>query len=194
MQHTDGKIILCVALLLLASGPAGAADSLLRTFSHSFTFYHIYNRPDGRTAIEEISVPVEYSGKSGAVSGVASLFGGPAEAIVRWKPGNVPSTPFHPSPRTEVAIVLQGDLVIAVSGGGEQRVRAGQIVLAEDYRGGGHSARCEAVNQAMGCVQIFLYPKDDTFLRTIKRGGPGFCAANCAVSKRRPSKRPVSTE
>lgn len=194
MRHLDGKITLCVALLLLASWPAGAADSLLRTFGHSFTFYHIYNKPDGRTAIEEISAPVEYSVKSGAVSGVESLFGGPVEAIVRWKPGNVPQTPFHRSPRTEVAIVLQGDLVIAVSGGGEQRVRAGQMVLAEDYSGGGHSARCEAVNQAMGCVQIFLYPKDDTFLRTIKRRGAGFCAANCTVSKRRPSKQRASRQ
>ena len=193
MRYLGVKAILCAALLLLVSWPAGAADSLLSTFGHSFTFYHVYNKPDGTTAVEQLSVPVDHTGKSG-VSGVASLFAGPADAVVRWKPGNVPSTPFHSASRTELVVVLQGDVVITVSGGKEQRIKAGQVVLDEDYRGAGHSGRCEAVNRDMGCVQVFLYPKDNTFLRKIKRSGAGFCAANCTFSKRDASKTRVSTQ
>ena len=107
--------------------------------------YRLYSDKDGHSHIDEIDLaghPVE--------DGEHQL--GPPQAATNivfreTSPGNFAD--WHPAPRRQYVIVLEGELEIGLSDGTTQRFGPGDARLVEDTTGRGHTTR---VSSSVPCV------------------------------------------
>ena len=93
----------------------------------------IYSGDDGESHFEEIDLPYE------AISGAERTALQSASSIHfrRYQPGNF--LDFHVAPRRQYVITLAGQAEIGLGDGTKRIFNAGDVLLADDLTGRGHS-------------------------------------------------------
>ena len=99
--------------------------------------YRLFASGDGATHIESLDVaglafeggPAEFKGIGGAVLGTASRV-----LLMRFEPGA--DAPLHRA-NPGLVVLLEGELMVAVSDGAEAHLRPGDAVRVESMGGGG---------------------------------------------------------
>ncbi|MBL8628244.1 MAG: hypothetical protein JNM81_01355 [Rhodospirillaceae bacterium] len=154
------------AVLLFSAAPVSAADSINTWLGKSdFKMYRVFTGPEGRSVVEEITVPVGEAGPAGK-------FGIIDRDVKNMNIGYYENgwfSDWHPPNSKRLNLVLQGDFIFDIGDGKEYRIKAGEMILAEDFDGKGHTSRCDAANnQRCISMSVVLEPKDDkpTKLRT----------------------------
>ena len=89
---------------------------------------------DGRSFFGDIEVPLREHPMGGASEPIA-----PGDVWVLHSPEGLQLGPHHPS-RRQLVVNLQGAVELTVSDGTTRRMGPGDVVLAEDIRGEGHSS------------------------------------------------------
>ena len=106
---------------------------------------HMYTGDDGETHIEEwlledhpeLTAPI------------------PAKSIIfkRWEPGNF--LDWHAEPQRQIVIAIDGEAEIGLADGSKHRFGPGQVNIAEDTTGKGHT-RLVTGNKTRVVVEIRL--------------------------------------
>jgi quercetin dioxygenase-like cupin family protein len=99
----------------------------------------IYTGPDNQSHFEDIEVPLADAGKVGFLSEVVKATG----VVFRVTTGEY-NYDFHPAPRRQYVVNLEGEVEIEVGDGTRRILRTGDILLAEDTTGQGHISRAVA--------------------------------------------------
>lgn len=99
----------------------------------------IYTGPDNQSHFEDIQVPLKDGGKTGFLSELVKATG----VIFRMTTGDY-NYDFHPAPRRQYVVNLEGEVEIEVGDGTRRILRTGDILLAEDTTGQGHISRAVA--------------------------------------------------
>jgi hypothetical protein len=100
------------------------------------TVTRLYTGADGKTHVEEYTVPLKAQGPGTELSatvGVTSL-------QFRRTNGDY-NLDWHPAPRRQYVITLSGESEVELDGGRKIRLGPGNILLAEDTTGQGHISR-----------------------------------------------------
>jgi hypothetical protein len=130
---------ICVLLAVwggFALGPqAAAADDGGRTMK----IVRIFTGPDNQSHFEDIEVPLKDAGKTGFLSEMVKAKG----VIFRMTTGEY-NYDFHPAPRRQYVVNLEGAVEIEVGDGTKRILGTGDILLAEDTTGQGHISRAVA--------------------------------------------------
>ena len=91
---------------------------------------------DGETHFSEVEIPLADAGSIGCLSALL-----PATGIVfRETPADY-DYDWHPAPRRQYIVLLDGEIEITVGDGESRRFRGGDVLLVEDTEGRGHRTR-----------------------------------------------------
>ena len=95
-------------------------------------FYRLYTGDDGESHLEELDMEAGFAafGKMQAASGVQ---------FRKVDPGDFQD--WHNAPRRQYLITLQGQVEIGIGDGTVQTFGAGDVMLADDLTGKGHTTR-----------------------------------------------------
>jgi quercetin dioxygenase-like cupin family protein len=88
----------------------------------------IYTGPDGQTHFEDLHLPGEVALKAGANLVFRSF---PADYFSDW----------HTAPRQQYIFILAGQMEIGIGDGTKRQFGPGDVVLADDLTGKGHTTR-----------------------------------------------------
>lgn len=99
----------------------------------------LYTGPDNKSHFEDIQVPLKDGGKVGFISELYKATG----VVFRETTGDY-NYDFHPAPRRQYVVNLEGEVEIEVGDGTRRILRTGDILLAEDTTGQGHISRAVA--------------------------------------------------
>lgn len=99
----------------------------------------LYTGPDNKSHFEDIQVPLADAGKTGFLSERVKATG----VIFRITTGEY-NYDFHPAPRRQYVVNLEGEVEIEVGDGTRRILRTGDVLLAEDTTGQGHISRAVA--------------------------------------------------
>ena len=99
----------------------------------------LYTGPDNKSHFEDIEIPLKDSGKVGFISERYKATG----VVFRETTGDY-NYDFHPAPRRQYVVNLEGEVEIEVGDGTKRIIRTGDILLAEDTTGQGHISRAVA--------------------------------------------------
>lgn len=115
--------------------------------------YRLYSDEDGHSRIDKLDLaghPVEDGEHQiGAVQAAGSI------AFRETPSGNF--VEWHPAPRRQYVIVLEGELEIGLSDGSLHRFGPGDARLVEDTTGQGHTTR---VSSSAPCVTAVVHLAD----------------------------------
>ncbi len=91
---------------------------------------------DGVTRFEDVEIPLEPAGTIGELSRVMGATG------VQFRE-NPPDYDYdwHPAPRRQLVVLLDGEIEVEVGDGERRRFRGGDVLLLEDTEGRGHRTR-----------------------------------------------------
>jgi hypothetical protein len=103
------------------------------------TIVRLYTGSDNRSHFEELKVPLTDRGKVGFLSDSV-----PVKNIVFRETTGDYNYDFHPAPRKQYVVNLEGAVEIEVGDGTKRVIGAGEILLAEDTTGQGHISRAVA--------------------------------------------------
>ena len=96
----------------------------------------VYTGDDGRSHFEDVDIAL--AGR-GAVGRISELIRGPG-VVFREVDGDY-DLDFHNAPRRQFVVNLTGAVDIGVGDGTVRRIGPGEILLAEDMEGEGHTSR-----------------------------------------------------
>ena len=113
----------------------------------------VYTGDDGRSHFEDVDIPLSAGG--GSIGRLSGLIRGPG--VVFREVGGDYDLDFHNAPRRQFVVNLTGSVDIGVGDGTVRRLGPGEILLAEDTEGEGHTSR--AVDAAPR--QCLFIPIDD---------------------------------
>jgi hypothetical protein len=92
--------------------------------------------PDGETHFSAIEIPLAHAGTIGRLSPQMPATG----VIFRETPPDY-DYDWHPAPRRQYIVLLDGEIEITVGDGETRRFRGGDVLLVEDTVGRGHRTR-----------------------------------------------------
>jgi len=95
----------------------------------------LYSDDNGETHFEDIDIPLQDNGDIGRLSDILPVKG----MILRENPGNY-FYDWHPAPRKQYIVMLEGLLEVLVSDGEQRSFSSGDILLIEDLEGRGHKS------------------------------------------------------
>ena len=96
----------------------------------------IFTGSDGETHFADVEIPLTDAGQIGWLSEVV-----PAAGITfRETPADY-DYDWHPAPRRQYIVLLDGAIEIVVGDGETRRFRGGDVLLVEDVEGRGHRTR-----------------------------------------------------
>jgi hypothetical protein len=96
----------------------------------------IFTDADGVSRFADFDIPLSDRGDIGRLSAWAAATG----IIFRETPGDY-AYDWHPAPRRQFVLILDGMVEIEVGDGSVRRFGAGDILLVEDLVGRGHKSR-----------------------------------------------------
>ena len=104
--------------------------------SGAFRITRVRADSSGVTHFDEVEVPLEDSGAIGALSEPW-----PAGSVVFRRNDPDYEYDWHPAPRRQLVVLLDGEIEIEVGDGEARRFRGGDVLLLEDTTGAGHRTR-----------------------------------------------------
>jgi hypothetical protein len=147
-------VVAAVAAALLPVSSALAADSMFDFKDlNIFKMYHAYSASDGKSYVEEISIP----------SAPGMTAGKPTQTYFDLKPQQVrigrgtsgAILDWHGAPLSRHIIMpLQGDIFFDLGDGRTLTLKPGQAILAEDWTGRGHRSGCAESKVNATCVGL----------------------------------------
>lgn len=96
----------------------------------------IFAGPDGVSHFAEIEIPLEEAGTIGRLSRDHAATG----VIFRETPADY-DYDWHPAPRRQYIVLLDGNIEITTGDGETRRFSGGDVLLVEDTEGRGHRTR-----------------------------------------------------
>jgi len=96
----------------------------------------IYTGQDGQTHFEDLPLPAEESHNVAVQAG--------ANLVFRCFPADY-SSDWHTAPRRQYIFILKGQMEIGIGDGTTRRFGPGDVVLADDLAGQGHTTRSVGV-------------------------------------------------
>jgi hypothetical protein len=119
---------------VLSSGPETANDN--RGGRKFMRIHNIYVDDKGETHFRDIQVEWKHEGRGGKTSDTFPATG----IIFRETPGSY-DYEWHPAPRRQYIINLDGGVSIQASDGETRIIGAGEVLLVEDTSGKGHFSK-----------------------------------------------------
>ncbi len=95
----------------------------------------LYSDKNGESHFEDIEIPLKSAGDIGSLSKIIPVSG----LMLRENPGDY-FYDWHPTPRKQYIVMLEGMLVVEVSDGEQRSFPPGEILLVEDLDGKGHKS------------------------------------------------------
>ena len=95
----------------------------------------LYSDKNGESHFEDIDIPLKDGGDIGSLSDILPVNG----MMLRENPGDY-NYDWHPAPRKQYIVMLEGILVVEVSDGEQRTFPPGDILLVEDTEGKGHKS------------------------------------------------------
>ena len=118
--------------------------------------FRVYTGTDGQSHLEELNLPLEpFIDTEGAYGEGTPLETATGITFRVAEPGYF--LDWHCAPRRQYTVTLSGEAEIVVGAGTTQRVGAGDVLLAEDLTGQGHTTRVVGTEQRLSIV----VPLDD---------------------------------
>ena len=105
----------------------------------------LYTGNDGQTHFEELPMPAE------EIHNVAIQAG--ADLVFRRFPADYFSD-WHTAPRRQYILILSGQMEIGIDDGTTRRFGPGDVVLADDRTGKGHTTRSLGVPRVSATVAV----------------------------------------
>jgi len=105
----------------------------------TMTVVRLYTGADNQSHFEDVQVPLKDGGKVGFLSELIKATG----VVFRTTTGDY-NYDFHPAPRRQYVVNLEGEVEIEVGDGSRRILRSGDVLLAEDTTGEGHISRAVA--------------------------------------------------
>ncbi len=111
----------------------------------------VYTGSDGQSHLEEMNLPLEpFVDTEGAYGEGTPLEPATGITFRVAEPGYF--LDWHNAPRRQYTITLSGEAEIGVGDGTVRRVGAGDVLLAEDLTGQGHTTRVVGAEQRLSVV------------------------------------------
>ncbi|MET0365395.1 MAG: cupin domain-containing protein [Sphingobium sp.] len=167
--------------ILLLSGLALAWSSLAhaapqRTIGDAFTVPHVYGGPDGESHIDTIALP-RTSGVPGK-SVQSRLYATDIE-LGEALPGDF--IDWHGVSTPRFLIVLSGELEVGLGDGSKHILRKGDMVLAADVTGRGHTSRTIGTEPVR--ILTVRLPKENSLAPKLDSCPPGMAAEQCVAAR-----------
>jgi hypothetical protein len=105
----------------------------------------IYTGHDGQTHFEDLPLPAEESHNVALQAG--------ADLVFRYFPADYWSD-WHTAPRRQYIFILAGQMEIGIGDGTARRFGPGDVVLADDLTGQGHTTRSLGVPRISATVPV----------------------------------------
>ena len=105
----------------------------------------IYTGQDGQTHFEDLPLPAEESHNVAPQAG--------ANLVFRRFPADY-SSDWHTAPRRQYIFILEGQMEIGIGDGTTRRFGPGDVVLADDLAGQGHTTRSVGVPRISATVPV----------------------------------------
>jgi hypothetical protein len=115
--------------------PVASAEEGARTM----TVVRLYTGADNQSHFEDVQIPLKDGGQVGFLSELIKARG----VVFRMTTGEY-NYDFHPAPRRQYVVNLEGEVEIEVGDGTRRILRSGEVLLAEDTTGQGHISRAVA--------------------------------------------------
>ena len=113
--------------------------------------FRVYTGSDGQSHLEEVDLPLKpFVDTEGAYGEGTPLEGATGITFRVAEPGYF--LDWHCAPRRQYIINLAGEAEIAVGDGTVKRVAAGDVLLAEDLTGQGHTTRVVSAERRLSVV------------------------------------------
>ena len=113
--------------------------------------FRVYTGDDGQSHLEEMNLPLEpFVDTEGAYGEGTPLE--PATGITFRVAESGYFLNWHNAPRRQYIITLSGEAELGVGDGTVRRVGAGDVLLAEDLTGQGHTTRVVSAEQRLTVV------------------------------------------
>ena len=114
-----------------------------------------YTGADGRTHFEDLDIPTSPTGSAGARSEPFAVSG----MLLRESKGDAHFLQLHVAPRRQIILCLAGVVEIEAGDGTKRRFGPGDVYLADDLTGEGHSHR--EIEGPVKHAWVFLPPDMD---------------------------------
>jgi hypothetical protein len=112
--------------------------------------HRLYADAAGESHFEDVEVPLAEATAAGRLSALV-----PATGLVFREVPPTYDLDWHPAPRRQYIVNLDGAVQITASDGEARRIRAGEILLVEDTWGKGHRSRA-VDGQSRRCLFVTL--------------------------------------
>jgi hypothetical protein len=107
-----------------------------RTVSSTFRVTRVWADEAGTTHFDELQIPLVDAGAIGSLSEPW-----PAGGVIFRANDPDYDYDWHPAPRRQLVVLLDGEIEIEVGDGETRRFRGGDVLLIEDTTGRGHRTR-----------------------------------------------------
>jgi quercetin dioxygenase-like cupin family protein len=100
--------------------------------------FHLHGDASGETHIARLQLPLKetYAGTVRGWQDIPTTTAGMGQFV-----GRKPDVGVHNAPRRQLLIVLEGELELIATGGDNERLRPGDVLLADDGGTKGHISR-----------------------------------------------------
>ena len=150
-------IIAFILAAVILTGPANAAENAdLFTVSGPLTVFHAFTGADNISHIDTITL----DGAKGTYGGVSLIDAG-AQAVKASYTKDGEGLPFHVASHRTLLIGIQGTMVFETGDGMKYPIKPGNLLLAEDRTGRGHSNICDAPTGLKQCMLLQVTLRDD---------------------------------
>ena len=135
MAFTAAIIWLLSSCLCVNAGEPVEKDA---TRTENLTYLHLYTDPDGMTHFRNESFAFHSVNEANSPTSMSyhELAGGQSASLVKMTKGTVED--WHNAPRTQFAVVVQGEVELTAGDGEVRRLSPGDIALLDDTSGKGH--------------------------------------------------------
>ena len=144
------------ALAMAGAAHADPVNTDLFTVAGPLTIFHIYTGADDTSHVEQMTLEV-VKGKYGG----AGLIDAGAQAVKTGFTKNGDGLPFHNANHRTLLIGIQGTMVFETGDGQKYPIKPGNLLLAEDRTGKGHSNICVAPTGTRLCAILQVTLRDD---------------------------------
>lgn len=116
------------------------------------TYTRIYTDADGISHFEDVTIELQETHIGPRIPPLGATPSAPADAyyFLTFPPGM--ATDWHPAPRRLFHFFLAGQCEVAVTDGETRTFRQGDIVLAEDTTGQGHTTKNNGIEVTLMAV------------------------------------------
>jgi hypothetical protein len=117
-----------------------------------------YATDNGESRFVDLDIPTEHGRKDaeGNILRLSNAYTSPNVCFVELPDGMVQS--WHNAPARQIVVILSGELEVGTTDGQTRRWRAGEVFLASDVTGKGHTTRTIG-----GPARVMFAPLPDSF-------------------------------